>query len=96
MRHPGASIRSFFEKRPLRTSKKDSATSSRGHGSTAPGPMVAGVFGFVEGSACPNVFLYFVFVVRAEFVVEFGFDSVALKDGAEAEEKIAKHFNFST
>jgi hypothetical protein len=34
--------------------------------------------------------------VRAEFGVEFGFDSVALEDGAEAEEKIAKHFNFST
>jgi hypothetical protein len=35
--------------------------------------------------------LYFVFVVRAEFGVEFGFDFLALDKSAEAKKKISEH-----
>ena len=38
-----------------------------------------------------HVLHYFMFIMLAQLIIEFGFDFSALEDGAEAEDEIAEH-----
>jgi hypothetical protein len=47
--------------------------------------------GFFTRNACCYVLTDFVVEMRAELIVEFGFDSGATEQSAETEEKVAEH-----